>query len=66
MKGYDATTYEETRYGFTFGAAKVERWISHHGYVVVGVTTPRQTLRIQVTPTGLIRTSVAKTRKEAK
>lgn len=56
----------ETTYGFIWDHAKVERWVSHQGHLVMGVTTPLQELRINITPTGLIRTSVTKIRKEAK
>ena len=47
--------YEETRYGFRFGAAHVQRYVSHNGYVTLGIETPRQQLVITVTPSGLIR-----------
>ena len=47
--------YRETRYGFEWGAATVERQISHKGAVQFVVVTPRQELTIYVTPTGLIR-----------
>ena len=45
-----------TEYGFDYGCAKVER-VCHFddGSVELSVTTPRQTLKIYVTPTGLIR-----------
>ena len=44
-----------TIYGFQFGAALVERYASHTGYVIVGVKTKRQRLELTVTPSGLIR-----------
>lgn len=44
-----------TDYGFQFGAARVERFCSHKGYVIIGVTTPRQRFEIEVTPSGLIK-----------
>lgn len=44
-----------TQYGFKFGAATVDRLVSHKGYVVIGVKTPRQRIEIMVTPSGLIR-----------
>ena len=47
--------YEETTYGFRFGAAHVQRYVSHNGYVTLGIETPRQQLKITVTPSGLIR-----------
>ena len=49
---------EITQYGFQFGAAKVERFASHKGYVVIGLTTPKHRLEITVTPTGIIRVLV--------
>ena len=49
------TRSETTQYGFIFGAAEVQRTMSHKGYVVIRVITPRQTLAIKVTPTGLIK-----------
>ena len=47
-----------TQYGFQFGAAKVERFASHKGYVVIGLTTPKQRLEIIVTPTGIVRLGI--------
>lgn len=44
-----------TQYGFQYGAALVERYASHKGYVIVGIKTPKQRLELTVTPTGLIR-----------
>ena len=46
---------DTTKYGFQFGAALVERYASHKGYVVVGVKTPKQRLEMTITPSGLIR-----------
>jgi hypothetical protein len=51
-----STELTETKYGFTWGKAKVERIASHKGYLFLGVTTPRDQLEIRITPTGLIRT----------
>ena len=45
----------ETKYGFQFKAATVERLASHEGYAIIGITTPKQRLDITVTPTGIIR-----------
>lgn len=47
--------YRETRYGFEWGAAAVERQISHKGAVQFVVRSPRQEMTVYVTPTGLIR-----------
>lgn len=47
--------FGETQYGFVYGAATVERVLSHKGYVIVDVTTPKQKIQITVTPKGLIR-----------
>lgn len=48
--------YHETRYGFQYGAADVTRIHSDkNGNVWLRVKTPKQTLEIKVTPTGLIR-----------
>lgn len=54
-------TYEETIYGFKYGAAEVTRTASvpsrngsgHH--VVLTIKTPRETLTVRVTPSGLLR-----------
>ena len=51
------THHAETQYGFEFGAALVERVASSpSGYVALFVRTPRESLEITVTPSGLIRT----------
>ena len=47
--------YKETRFGFEYGAAKVERAFSHKGYVGIRITTKRHFLDIDVTPSGFIR-----------
>ena len=54
----------ETRYGFNWGHTKVSRLCSHMFHQYLFIETPRETLEIRVTPTGLIR--VGKTRKVAK
>ena len=46
--------YRETRFGFEYGAAAVERACSHNGYVVILVKTPHQWLEVQVTPAGRV------------
>ena len=48
--------YKETKFGFEWGAAIVERVVSHKGYVVLVVRSKRKELDITVTPSGLIRT----------
>jgi hypothetical protein len=50
-----STHFAWTRYGFEYGAARVERACSGKGYVVLRIETPRQIVDITVTPTGLIR-----------
>ena len=49
--------YEETAYGFNWGAADVERAMSDakKGWVALTVKTPRQDVQVYVTRTGLIR-----------
>jgi hypothetical protein len=49
--------YAETRYGFEYGAAKVERLHSDKckGWVIIGIDTPRHNLQIYVTKTGRVR-----------
>lgn len=65
MKDKKPIHYAETTYGFEWGAAKIERWVSEDdGSVVIGVTTKRETLDIRITPTGFIR--VGKPKKQPK
>ena len=45
----------ETKYGFHFGPALVERLWSHKGYVCITVTTGIHKLNVQVTPSGQIK-----------
>jgi hypothetical protein len=51
--------YKETRYGFEYGAAKVERIFSDEkkGCVILGIETPKHKhgLQIYVTKTGKVR-----------
>ena len=51
----DVIRYEETKWGFNYGAAEIERLLNDKGRVVIGLRTPRRSLQIQVTKTGLIR-----------
>jgi hypothetical protein len=48
--------YEETKYGFTFGPAEIERWISDDkkGWVVLGLKTKKfpDGIQIYVTKSG--------------
>ena len=46
----------ETQHGFDWGAAKVERCISHKGYVVVCVRNEARTsgVHVQVSPAGRV------------
>jgi len=49
--------YEETQYGFDYGAAKVNRLFSDEkkGWVVIGVDTPKGQTQVYVTKTGKVR-----------
>ena len=49
--------YQETKYGFSWGAAEIERWFSDNkkGWVTLGIKTPKQELQIYITKTGKIR-----------
>lgn len=44
-----------TEYGFVWGAAEVTRLMSDKRGVVMEISTPRQTVQVFVTPSGLIR-----------
>jgi hypothetical protein len=59
--------YSETPYGFQYGAATVTRVASLNGQVVITVDTPRETMTVRVTQTGMIRTSrVSKSKAKVK
>jgi hypothetical protein len=48
---------EETKFGFRWGPATIERCISDPKFgVVITVTTPKGRAHLRVTPTGFIRT----------
>lgn len=49
--------YQETTYGFEWGAASVDRLFSDDkkGWVTVGITTPKAHVQIYVTKTGKVR-----------
>lgn len=49
--------YEETKFGFNYGAAEIERCCSDEkkGWVVLRIKTPREDLQIYVTKTGKVR-----------
>ena len=48
--------YAETKYGFEFGAASIQRDISEpDGSVVVSITTKRSRLDIRITKSGFLR-----------
>jgi hypothetical protein len=49
--------YTETKYGFEYGAAHVDRLTDDErkGWVVIGVTTPRHALQLYITKTGHVR-----------
>lgn len=48
---------ENSKYGFEYGAASIERVLSDkkEGYVVIGIDTPKQGIQVYVTKTGKIR-----------
>jgi hypothetical protein len=45
----------DTKYGFIWGVAAVERLASYRGSVIIRIKTPREELVVRVTPTGLLR-----------
>jgi len=49
--------YEETQYGFNYGAAEVSRACSdsERGWVAIRITTPKTDLQVYVTKTGKVR-----------
>lgn len=49
--------YEETEFGFNWGAAEIERMCSNaiKEWVTFSVTTPKEDLQIYVTKTGKVR-----------
>jgi hypothetical protein len=51
-----------TQFGFKWGQVTVERWASHNGHLILGITTPRQVLQIRITPQGMIRLDEIKPR----
>lgn len=48
--------YKETKFGFDWGAAEITRVasIGEDGSVVVSIETPKETLYVRITKTGLI------------
>ena len=52
------THYKETKYGFEFGSAIIERCISDKGWVTVSIKTPKHLnppIAVYVTKTGKVR-----------
>lgn len=49
--------YKETKYGFEYGAARIERAVSDdkRGWVVLDLETPKRKLSIYITKTGKVR-----------
>jgi len=49
--------YTETAYGFEYGSANVARLFSNEkaGWVMVGITTPKDDIQVYITKTGKIR-----------
>lgn len=66
MKDDAASDVRASRYGFEWGAVKVERFAEHKGHRILGITTPKEVLTIRVTPTGLIRVEETRKRKATK
>jgi len=58
--------FDRTAYGFTWGAATIERCISDtkNGWVVLSIKTPRQDIQVYVTRTGKVRLYDYKTKQE--
>jgi hypothetical protein len=53
MPGFE---YSETKYGFKWGPATIERCISDPKFgVVIEATTPKGKVYLRITPSGLIR-----------
>jgi hypothetical protein len=48
----DPIHYRETKYGFEYGAASVERTASHKGHILMLIKTPYRWLEVRVTPKG--------------
>lgn len=56
-----------TEFGFDWGCAQVSRLAHHNGHIIIGINTPKQSLTIRVTPSGLIRPEdVQKARKRSR
>ena len=49
--------FENTRFGFNWGAAKVTRLFDDEveGWVTIGIETPKMSLQVYVTKTGKVR-----------
>lgn len=49
--------YQETKYGFEYGVANVQRLVSdkEKGWVTIGIATPKNEIQIYVTKTGKLR-----------
>ena len=58
--------YQQTKYGFDYGSAKIERKCSDDkkGWVCIGIETPKATLSVYVTKTGKVRIHDQKTGRE--
>ena len=56
-KNYPSIHYAETKFGFDWGAAKIERCFSDQkkGWLTLLVKTPKATLQLYVTKTGKVR-----------
>jgi hypothetical protein len=65
--GGSAIVYAETRFGFRYGAAIIERAASHKGYVVVTIaTTAGKEFVLTVSPSGRKVTLVEATAKKTR
>jgi hypothetical protein len=51
------THYKETRFGFEYGAAEIQRYFSDDkkGWVIIGLKTKKKDIQIYITKTGKVR-----------
>jgi len=49
--------YEETKYGFNYGALEISRLFSNQnaGWIIIRLKTPKEDLQVYVTKTGKVR-----------
>lgn len=58
------THYKEVDYGFEWGSAKFTRTVSERGWVLMEVSTPRTSINIYVTRSGMIKVFGSKRKRE--